>query len=198
MFAFNRFLIVERSFSRFKNNLKLNRCLRLRVLHYLWRRSRIWAIFQNIKCITRLIAEHLHYVDASLTRKRRYAAFKVLWQRLFVDYFIHWIILRFQMHDVFQNRRFFSNQDFFYRKAKKRRRWRNLFSIKRLLNVDIEFFERRLLYILEIYQMQNRFRASYVRNFIFFDYFDLALKRSNQMIAFTINTFSFVDWYLAR
>ncbi len=102
------------------------------------------------------------------------------------------------MHDAFQNHRFFLSQDFFYRKAKKRRRWRNFSSIKRLLNADVEFFERRLLHIFEIYRMQNRFRASYVRNFIFLDYFDFALKRSNRMIVFTISTFSFVDRYLAR
>ncbi len=92
----------------------------------------------------------------------------------------------------------FLESRFFYREAKKRRRWRDFFSIKRLLNVDIEFFERRLLYIFEIYRMQNRFRASYVRNFIFLDYFDLALKQSNRMIVFTINTFFLVDQYLAR
>jgi hypothetical protein len=102
------------------------------------------------------------------------------------------------MHDVFQNRRFFLNQDLFYREAKKRRRWCIFLRIKRLLNVNIEFFKRRLLYIFEIYRMQNRFHASYVRNFILLDYFDLALKRSNRMIVFTINTFFFVDWYLAR
>jgi hypothetical protein len=102
------------------------------------------------------------------------------------------------MHDVFQNRHFFLNQDFFYREAKRRRLWRNFLSIKRLLSADVDFFERRLLYIFEIYRMQNRFRASYVRNFIFLDYFDLALKRSNRMIVFTISTFSFVDRYFAR
>ncbi len=46
--------------------------------------------------------------------------------------------------------------------------------------------------------MQNRFRASYVRNFIFFDYFDFALKWSDRMIAFAINTFSLVYRYFAR
>jgi hypothetical protein len=102
------------------------------------------------------------------------------------------------MHDVFQNRRFFLNQDFFHRKTKRRRRWRNFLSIKRLLSVDIEFFERCLLYIFEIYRMQNRFRASYVRNFIFFDYSDFALKWLNRIIVFTINTFSFIDRYFAR
>jgi hypothetical protein len=102
------------------------------------------------------------------------------------------------MHDAFQNRRFLLSQDLFYRETKKRRRWRNLLSIKRLLNVDVEFFERRLLYIFEIYRMQNRFRASYVRNSIFLDYSDLALKRLNRMIVFTINTFFFVDRYFAR
>jgi hypothetical protein len=102
------------------------------------------------------------------------------------------------MHDAFQSRRFFLNQDLFYRRTERRRRWRNFFSIKRLLSADVEFFERRLLYIFEIYRVQNRFRASYVRNFIFLDYFDLALKRSDRMIVFTINTFSFVDRYLAR
>jgi hypothetical protein len=86
------------------------------------------------------------------------------------------------MHDAFQNRRLFLNQDLFYRKAERRRRWRNFFSIKRLLSANVDFFERRLLYIFEIYRVQNRFRASYVRNFIFLDYFDLALKRSNRMI----------------
>jgi hypothetical protein len=102
------------------------------------------------------------------------------------------------MHDAFQNRRLFLSQDFFYRKAEKRRRWRDFFFVKRLLNVDIELIERCLLNIFEIYRMQNRFRASYVRNFIFFDYFDFALKWSNRMIALTINTFSFVDRYLAH
>ncbi len=135
----------------------------------------------------------MHYADASLTRRRRHAAFEILWQRSFVNYFIHWIIFRFQMYDVFQNRCFFLNQDVFYRKAERRRRWRNFFSIKRLLNVDVEFFERRLLYIFEIYRVQNRFRASYVRNFIFFDYSDFALKRSNRMIVFIISTFFFID-----
>ncbi len=121
-----------------------------------------------------MIVEHLHYVNASLTRRRRHAVFETLWQRLFVDYFIHWIFFRLQMHDVFQNRHFFLNQNLFYREAEKRRRWRIFFSIKRLLNVNIEFFERRLLYIFEIYRMQNRFHTSYVRNFIFLDYFDLS------------------------
>jgi hypothetical protein len=55
------------------------------------------------------------------------------------------------MYDVFQNRRFFLNQDFFYRETERRCRWRNFFSIRRLLSVDVEFFERRLLYIFEIY-----------------------------------------------
>ncbi len=195
MFAFDRFFIVEQSFSRFKNSFKLNQCLCLRVLRCLLRRLRIWTIFQNIERVTRLIVEHLHNADASLTRRRRHAAFEILWQRSFVDYFIHWSIFRFQMHDVFQSRHFFLNQDLFYRKTEKRRRWRNFSSIKRLLSVDIEFFERCLLYIFEIYRLQNRFRASYVRNFIFLDYFDFALKRSNRMIVFTINTFFFVDWY---
>ncbi len=102
------------------------------------------------------------------------------------------------MHDAFQDRRFFLNQDLFYREAKRRRRWRDFFIDKRLLSVDVEFAENRLLNIFEIYRMQNRFRASYVRNFIFFDYFDFALKWSNRMIAFAINTFSFVHRYLAR
>ncbi len=198
MSAFDRLSAVERSFSRFRDSLKLNRCLRLRVLRCLLRRSRAWAISQNIERVTRLTAEHLHYADASLTRRRRHAAFEILWQRSFVNYFIHWIILRFQIHDVFQNRRFFLNQDFFYRETKRRRRWRNFSSIKRLLSVDVEFFERRLLYIFEIYRVQNRFRALYVRNFIFLDYSDLALKRLNRMIIFTISTFFLVDRYLAR
>jgi hypothetical protein len=102
------------------------------------------------------------------------------------------------MHDAFQNRRLFLSQDFFYREAKRRRRWRDFFIVKRLLNVDIELIERRLLNIFEIYRMQNRFRASYVRNFIFLDYFDFALKWLNRMIVFTINTFFLVDRYLAR
>jgi hypothetical protein len=93
------------------------------------------------------------------------------------------------MHDAFQNRRLFLNQDFFYRETAKRRRWRDFFVVKRLLSVDIELIERRLLNIFEIYRVQNRFRASYVRNFIFFDYFDFALKWSDRMIVFTINTF---------
>ncbi len=198
MSAFDRLSAVERSFSRFKSSLKLNRCLRLRVLRCLLRHSRTWAISQNIERVTRLTAEHLHYADASLTWRRRHAAFEILWQRSFVNYFIHWIISRLQMHDAFQSRRLSLNQDFFYRKAERRRRWRNFFSIRRLLSADVEFFERRLLYIFEIYRMQNRFRASYVRNFIFLDYSDLALKRLNRMIVFTINTFSFVDRYLAR
>ncbi len=102
------------------------------------------------------------------------------------------------MHDAFQNRRLSLNQDFCYRETERRRRRRNLFSTKRLLSADVELFERRLLYIFEIYRMQNRFRASYVRNSIFLDYSDLALKRSDRMIVFTISTFSFVDRYLAR
>ncbi len=102
------------------------------------------------------------------------------------------------MHDAFQNRRFFWNQDFFYRKTKKRRRWRDFLIDKRLLSVDVELVENRLLNIFEIYRMQNRFRASYVRNFILFDYFDFALKWSNRMIVFAINTFFFVHRYFAR
>ncbi len=198
MSAFDRFSVVERSFSRFKDSLRLNRCLRMRALRCFLRHSRIWAISQNIERVTRLIAEHLHYADASLTRRRRHAAFEILWQRSFVDYFIHWIILRFQMHDVFQNRRLFFNQDFFYREAERRRRWRDFFIVKRFMSVDIELIERRLLNIFEIYRMQNEFCASYVRNSIFLDYFDFALKWSNRMIALTISTFSFVDRYLAR
>jgi hypothetical protein len=85
----------------------MNRYLRLRALRCLLRHSRIWAIFQNIERIIRLIVEHLHYADASLTRRRRHALFEILWQRSFIDYFIHWIILCFQMHNAFQNRRFF-------------------------------------------------------------------------------------------
>ncbi len=176
----------------------MSRCLRLRALRCFLRRSRTWAISQNIERVTRLTAEHLHYADASLTRRRRHAAFEILWQRLFVDYFIHCIILRLQMHDAFQSRLFFLNQDLFYRETKKRRRWRDFFIVKRLLSVDIELIERRLLNIFEIYRVQNRFRASYVRNFIFFDYADFALKWLNRMIVFTINTFFFVDRYLAR
>ncbi len=198
MSAFDRLSAVKRSFSRFRSSLRLSQCLRLRVLRCFLRRSHFWAIFQNIERVIRLIVEHLHYADASLTRRRRHAAFEILWQRSFVNNFIHWIISRLQMHDVFQNRHFFLNQDFFYREAKRRRLWRNFLSIKRLLSADVDFFERRLLYIFEIYRMQNRFRASYVRNFIFLDYFDLALKRSNRMIVFTISTFSFVDRYFAR
>jgi hypothetical protein len=102
------------------------------------------------------------------------------------------------MHDVFQSRRLFLNQDFFYREAERRRRWRDFFIDRRLLSVDVELAESRLLNIFEIYRMQNRFRASYVRNFIFFDYFDFALKWSDRMIAFVINTFSFVHRYFAR
>jgi hypothetical protein len=102
------------------------------------------------------------------------------------------------MHDAFQNRRFFLSQNFFYRKAERRRRWRDFFIVKRFLSINVEFIERRLLNIFEIYRVQNRFRASYVRNFIFFDYFDFALKWSDWMIVFTISTFSFVDRYSAR
>jgi hypothetical protein len=102
------------------------------------------------------------------------------------------------MHDVFQNRRLFLNQDFFYQEVKRRRRWRDFFIVKRLLNVDVEFIERRLLNIFKIFRVQNRFRASYVRNFIFLDYFDFALKWSNRMIIFTINTFFLVHQYFAR
>jgi hypothetical protein len=93
------------------------------------------------------------------------------------------------MHDVFQNRRFFLSQDFFYRETKRRCRWRDFFAIKRLLSIDVELVERRLLNIFEIYRMQNRFRASYVWNFIFLSYFDFALKWSDRMIVFAINTF---------
>ncbi len=102
------------------------------------------------------------------------------------------------MHDAFQNRHFVLNQDLFYRETKKRRRWRDFFIDKRLLSVDVELAKNRLLNIFEIYRMQNRFRASYVRNFIFFDYFDFALKWSDRMIVFAINTFSFVHRYFAR
>jgi hypothetical protein len=102
------------------------------------------------------------------------------------------------MHDAFQNHRFFWNQDFFYREAEKRRRWRDFFIVKRLLSVDIKFAESRLLNIFEIYRMQNRFRASYVRNSIFFDYSEFALKWSDRMIVLSINTFFLVHRYLAR
>jgi hypothetical protein len=102
------------------------------------------------------------------------------------------------MQNVFQNDRFFLNQDFFYRKVEKRRRWRDFFIDKHLLSVNVEFVKRRLLNIFKIYRMQNRFCALYVRNFIFLDYFDFALKWSNRIIVFTINTFSFVDRYSAR
>jgi hypothetical protein len=102
------------------------------------------------------------------------------------------------MHDAFQNHHFFLNQDFFYREAERRHRWRDFFIFRRLLNVDVEFVERRLLNIFEIYRMQNRFRASYVWNFILFCYFDFALKRSDRMIVFAINTIFFVDEYFAR
>jgi hypothetical protein len=97
------------------------------------------------------------------------------------------------MHDVFQNRRFFLSQDFFYQEAEKRRRWRVFLIVKRLLSVDIELIERRLLNIFEIYRVQNRFRASYVRNSIFLDYSDFALKWSDRMIVLSISTFPFVD-----
>jgi CDP-diglyceride synthetase len=102
------------------------------------------------------------------------------------------------MHNAFQNRRLFLNQDFFYREAKRRRWWRDFFIDKRLLSVDVELVENRLLNIFEIYRVQNRFRASYVRNFIFFDYFDFALKWLSRMIAFIINTFFLIYWYFAR
>ncbi len=196
--CFRSFFCCWAIFSRFKNNLKLNRYLRLRVLRYFLKHSRIWAIFQNIERIIRLIAEHLHYVNASLTRRRRHASFKILWQRSFVDYFIHWIILRFQVQNAFQSRRLFFNQDFFYREAKRRCRRRDFFAIERLLSVNVEFVERRLLNIFKIYRVQNRFRASYVWNSIFLDYFDFALKWSNRMIVFAISTFSFIDEYFAR
>jgi hypothetical protein len=80
------------------------------------------------------------------------------------------------MHDAFQNRRLFLSQDFFYQEAERRCRWRDFFRIKHLLNVDVELVEHRLLNIFEIYRVQNQFRASYVWNFIFFDYFNFALK----------------------
>jgi hypothetical protein len=102
------------------------------------------------------------------------------------------------MHDTFQIRRFFLSQDLIYREAKERRWWRDFLFAKRLLSVDIEFFKHRLLNIFEIYRVQNRFRASYVQNFIFLDYFDFALKWLNRMIIFTISTFFFIDRYFAR
>jgi hypothetical protein len=72
----------------------------------------------NIERVIRLTAENLHYADASLTRRRRHIAFEILWQRSFVDYFIHWIIFRFQMHDAFQNHRFFWIKTSFIEKQK--------------------------------------------------------------------------------
>ncbi len=102
------------------------------------------------------------------------------------------------MHDAFQSRRLFLSQDFFYRETERRCRWRDFFAIRRLLSFDVELAERRLLNISEFYRVQNRFRASYVWNFIFFSYFDFALKWSDRMIVFAINTFFFVDEYFAR
>ncbi len=60
----------------------------------------------------------------------------------------------------FSKSSFFLNQDFFYRKAKRRRRWRDFFVVKDLLSVDIELIERRLLNIFETY----RSRIDFVRH----------------------------------
>jgi hypothetical protein len=83
-------------------------------------------------------------------------------------------------------------------KKKRRRRRRDFFIVKRLLNIDVEFVENRLLNIFEIYRMQNRFRASYVRNFVFLIYFEFVLKWLNRMIVFIINAFFLVHRYFVR